>query len=389
MVEGTREVERREDGPRPDEIGTGPEGAAPEAPSRESAPGKVLPVVARCPYCHESVRADSPDWVACAGCLAKHHEGCWNEHGACASCQGREALGRRKGERGHRKLAVALLAVLLPLLVVDGALTFRSLGRSAPAAESPVQATTARDEALLGLGVLAQTSNRQVFMERMVAAAARYDALGKTKDAQLIRDVAAAAVARDVAAGFELLRDGAATEPDVKQVHADLVAKVQGEERKLRYEIEQIQTGKKNAGLRAACASRLVDLAALYDKADRASDGNRLRKAADALASDDGPTAVTLLGAEGTDSELVRARKLERGAYVSLVQIARTLEKPTGKDLGVAVKELKEAAVAYQAAGLKGDADRAGRAAKAAAEGEGVQAQKILEETAADEDGGK
>lgn len=42
----------------------------------------------RCPYCHEHVATDAPGWVACGGCMARHHAACWDERGACASCGG-------------------------------------------------------------------------------------------------------------------------------------------------------------------------------------------------------------------------------------------------------------------------------------------------------------
>jgi large subunit ribosomal protein L7/L12 len=38
----------------------------------------------RCPYCHEDARDGAI--VACAGCVARHHEACWDEHSQCASC---------------------------------------------------------------------------------------------------------------------------------------------------------------------------------------------------------------------------------------------------------------------------------------------------------------
>ncbi len=40
----------------------------------------------RCPYCHEAVERSDQDKVACNACMAWHHAGCWNEHGACAAC---------------------------------------------------------------------------------------------------------------------------------------------------------------------------------------------------------------------------------------------------------------------------------------------------------------
>ncbi len=40
----------------------------------------------RCPYCHDEVDSRDEDWLACAGCLARHHEDCWRELGRCSSC---------------------------------------------------------------------------------------------------------------------------------------------------------------------------------------------------------------------------------------------------------------------------------------------------------------
>jgi hypothetical protein len=44
--------------------------------------------ITRCPFCHETVAAESDDWIACKGCLARHHQGCWGEGKGCASCHG-------------------------------------------------------------------------------------------------------------------------------------------------------------------------------------------------------------------------------------------------------------------------------------------------------------
>ncbi len=40
----------------------------------------------RCPFCHEHVAPGDPALVACGGCLARHHDACWDERGACSSC---------------------------------------------------------------------------------------------------------------------------------------------------------------------------------------------------------------------------------------------------------------------------------------------------------------
>src|SRR5437016_3061738 len=41
----------------------------------------------RCPFCHEGIERARERWVACAGCLARHHEDCWNEAGHCSTCR--------------------------------------------------------------------------------------------------------------------------------------------------------------------------------------------------------------------------------------------------------------------------------------------------------------
>jgi hypothetical protein len=46
----------------------------------------------RCPFCHEDVGALA--CVVCAHCLARHHDDCWTEGGACAACRGTERYGK-------------------------------------------------------------------------------------------------------------------------------------------------------------------------------------------------------------------------------------------------------------------------------------------------------
>jgi hypothetical protein len=58
----------------------------PAAPPDAAPRVRGLPTSGRCPYCHDAV--DTAAGVACAGCLARHHEECWDEHKQCASCAG-------------------------------------------------------------------------------------------------------------------------------------------------------------------------------------------------------------------------------------------------------------------------------------------------------------
>lgn len=54
--------------------------AAPRARDRRDE------VAARCPFCREDLHLEDGAWTACALCLARHHTGCWEELGRCASC---------------------------------------------------------------------------------------------------------------------------------------------------------------------------------------------------------------------------------------------------------------------------------------------------------------
>src|SRR5581483_7666534 len=93
--------------------------APPSAPAEKDAgAGKLATNLSRCPYCHADVHPEASDWVACAGCLARHHQGCWNEHGSCASCHGRETLARKRGRFLLRREVVGLL-VLVPVLLIS------------------------------------------------------------------------------------------------------------------------------------------------------------------------------------------------------------------------------------------------------------------------------
>jgi hypothetical protein len=57
---------------------------APEVRARDDVRAVASPV--RCPFCHGDVEARESAWVACWGCLARHHPECWDELGRCASC---------------------------------------------------------------------------------------------------------------------------------------------------------------------------------------------------------------------------------------------------------------------------------------------------------------
>jgi hypothetical protein len=45
----------------------------------------------RCPYCHDECTVEQQHSV-CEACLARHHESCWDSHGACATCSSTRRL---------------------------------------------------------------------------------------------------------------------------------------------------------------------------------------------------------------------------------------------------------------------------------------------------------
>ena len=79
----------------------------------------------RCPYCHDDLAADE-EALACAECGAGCHPSCWQEAGACATCEATAAAPRVPGvpacsRRGCRRTGGAEVANGPPLCVVHGA----------------------------------------------------------------------------------------------------------------------------------------------------------------------------------------------------------------------------------------------------------------------------
>lgn len=77
-----------------------PDPAADDAREDVRVHGSAL----RCPYCHADVRREEQAWVACAGCMARHHAECWDEGGRCGSCGGGERLAPERGARSLRRV---------------------------------------------------------------------------------------------------------------------------------------------------------------------------------------------------------------------------------------------------------------------------------------------
>jgi hypothetical protein len=81
---------------------------------------RVVSNVSRCPFCHVPVDLAAQEWVACEGCLARHHASCWRDHGSCSACGGKTELTRRSEKKPARSRATHVAAVVvLAVLAFD------------------------------------------------------------------------------------------------------------------------------------------------------------------------------------------------------------------------------------------------------------------------------
>jgi hypothetical protein len=83
---------------------------------------RVVSAVSRCPFCHVPVDLATQEWVACGGCLARHHASCWRDHGSCSSCGGTKALAQtaaRTGASWNARVALGLAVAALGLAIAS------------------------------------------------------------------------------------------------------------------------------------------------------------------------------------------------------------------------------------------------------------------------------
>jgi hypothetical protein len=108
-----------------------------EPAARDDVRAASSPV--RCPYCHSDVSPDARDWVVCRACLARHHEACWNEGGACASCRATEAIGGGKAAASvaRRKTSVVTVVLGLSVAVLMGVALLSAVRFERPSAAPP------------------------------------------------------------------------------------------------------------------------------------------------------------------------------------------------------------------------------------------------------------
>lgn len=91
---------------------------------RDPLTARPVPGSTRCPFCHAACAADA-DAQVCADCLSRHHTGCWDEGGGCASCRGQRSLGLRQENPEATIYGGAIDAWLRLGLIYNGSLTDR------------------------------------------------------------------------------------------------------------------------------------------------------------------------------------------------------------------------------------------------------------------------
>jgi hypothetical protein len=212
-------------------------------------------------------------------------------------------LARKRSRRARGVFGIALLAALAAgggFFTADELAWKRRHELDVP--ESRVVAHTARDEALLGLAFLSQTNQRERFMDRMVAAAGRYEAEGKAADAKLLRDVASVALSSGERDALKFLNDvgDKPSEADVANRKAkDAIARLKIDERRVAYSIYSLDAD--DAVARNKLAQALLDVAKGYEDVRDHEDAKAVQDAADALVRGEREAALKLLGLPHAD----------------------------------------------------------------------------------------
>jgi hypothetical protein len=90
-----------------------------ERRAQKERPTSVGPTVlglSRCPFCHDAIGLETTEWVACQRCLARHHDGCWDEASGCSACGGTRALAKEHQPSRGRSFAVPAALLLGAML---------------------------------------------------------------------------------------------------------------------------------------------------------------------------------------------------------------------------------------------------------------------------------
>ena len=281
---------RRETTPAPEE-------ALAQEPAKEPEALRVVGGASRCPFCHSHVAVETQEWVACQGCLARHHATCWGENGSCASCHGTKAIAPPKPTRINPAFAFSVVAMffgLLALVLVAAdrsdlrarlsALESRSAQASAPAPASDASAAreetirVALDELVKREKTTGENPRTSVVAPSLTALARELEARGRPLDGRRVQGAAKLA-SLDIEAATVLAALGhpALTDSEITLVVAksyeDFAAVGLGS-----YTDAPLPEGDRHQYL-----DKLVEAAKRYEHAGRVDDAGRVRAAAQAL----------------------------------------------------------------------------------------------------------
>lgn len=193
--------------------------------------------LARCPFCHEDVRFERESWLACAGCLARHHAACWDEAGACAACGDPRALAVPR----NRRVRISLLAgaAVVALTVAAQVVTALLL--------------TVRFDRELADRASTDADARQA-IDRVDAASLRLERSSERADAQLTHLATDAADAARAVSNAKMNTEECAREIEIAKARADELM------RTVRFLRIPLEPG--TARTRAEAIDTLVDLGA-------------------------------------------------------------------------------------------------------------------------------
>jgi hypothetical protein len=332
-------------------------------PAEEAAP-KLASNRSRCPYCHEEVRVERADWVACEGCLARHHRACWSERGSCAACHSQGALDRG---RARRRLALGLAGLALVGLGALGgvALRPRPAASADPDAATVLMPVASRelargsvvsrtDFALIRIprGIIELTEGAVSDPARLVGATVEAGAIEK---GQLFQ---AAQFRRVVVPGDEALIARAATWEALRRFKQGSIG-----EKEFATLVLEAARGCDQVGCDAE-ASVLRDIARIGVDTGADAAFERMNQRPD-----------------GTPDPAIRARTLVESALAELRRLEAGPASVRASDLVEPARQLAAAASEYGSVGRPDDGARATKAAEALRAGAEKDAHAALKKT--------
>jgi len=139
-------------------------------------------VAEACPLCRQGIALDRATWVACAGCLARHHSSCWMDSRCCARCGDARALAEAPAaSRPPRRILPVVLGSVLVLAGQGAAALFLSVRLEKGLRQERDELRQALDENAAALKKLARRSEPA---DRTDEVLERLDRFDKSSDAK-------------------------------------------------------------------------------------------------------------------------------------------------------------------------------------------------------------